>query len=58
MNKHCCLNSLISLIYLLGDETANYLNLMQHMLVSYSLYYFSSIEGDVRKVSKILASEN
>ena len=30
----------MSLVYLLGGETADHVNFMQHMLVSYSLCYF------------------
>ena len=42
----------------LGCETANHVNFMQHMLVLYSLCYFSSPDGDIRNVSKILTSGN
>ena len=40
-----------SLVYLCGDKTANHVNFMLPMLVSCSCY-FSSLEGDIRKVSK------
>ena len=45
-----------SLIYLLGGETASQVNFMQPMLVSYSSYYLSSLEGDIANVTKILTS--
>ena len=45
-------------VYLLGCETANHVNFMQYMLVLYSLYYFSSLEGDIAEVLKILTSGN
>ena len=48
----------LSFIYLLGSETANRINFMQHMLFLYSSCYFSSLEGVIRKVSNILTSEN
>ena len=41
-----------SLIYIFGDETANRVNSMQHMLASRSSCFFSSL--DIRKVSKKL----
>ena len=47
-----------SLLYLLGSETANHVNFMQPMLVSYSTCYSNSLEGDNRKESKILTSGN
>ena len=56
--QNWCLNSLKSFIYLLGGITANVVNFMQSMLVSSSLRYFSSLKSDIRKVSKILTSEN
>ena len=43
--------------YLLGSKTANHVNFMLPMLILCSCY-FSSLEGDIRKVSKILASGN
>ena len=46
------------LIYLLGGETANHVNFMQHMLVSHSSCYFSSLEDIIAEVSKILTSAN
>ena len=42
----------------LGCETANHVTFMQHMLVFNSSCYFSSIEGDIRKVSKKFTSGN
>ena len=45
-------------MYLLESETANHVNFMQHMLVSYSTSYFSSLEGIIAEVSKILNSGN
>ena len=39
-----------SLIYLLGGETANHVNFMHSMLVSYSSCYFSSEQGYIAKV--------
>ena len=42
----------------LGCETAIHVNFMQHMLVLYSSCYFSSLEGDIAEVSKILTSGN
>ena len=33
------------------NETANHVNLMQPMLISYSSCYFSALEGDIRKES-------
>ena len=45
-----------SLIYLLGSETANHAHFMQSMPVLSC--YLSSLEGDIRKVSKILTCGN
>ena len=42
-----------SLIILLGNETAKDANFMQHMLITYSPCYFSSLEGDMRKCKNI-----
>ena len=42
----------------LGDETANHVNFMQHMLVSHSSCYFSSLEGNIAEVSKKLPFGN
>ena len=39
-------------------ETANHVNFMQHMLVSYSSCYFSSLQGNIAEVSKMLTSGN
>ena len=47
-----------NIIYGLGNETANHVNFMQHMLVSYSSCYFSSLEVNIGEVSKILTSGN
>ena len=47
-----------SLISLLGGETANHVNFMQHMLVSYSSCYFSPLEVNIAEVSNILTSGN
>ena len=59
INKQTKQNKTVkSLIYLLEGETANYVNFMQHMLVSHSSCYFSSLEGNVAEVSKILTSGN
>ena len=62
MNKQNITKQLLKfmkvLVYLLGCETANHVNLMQHMLVLYSSCYFSSLEGDIAEVSKILTSGN
>ena len=61
MNKtkqNCCLSLFNSLIYLLEGETANHVNFMQHMLVSYSSCCFSSLEVNIVEVSKILTSGN
>ena len=41
-----------------GDETAKHVNFVQSMLLSYSSLYFSSLEGDIRKVSKISTTGN
>ena len=38
--------------YLLRGETANHVNFMQPMLVSYSRCYFSSLDGGIGEVSK------
>ena len=46
-----------SLVYLCGDKTANQVNFMLSMLISCSCY-FNSLEGDIRKVSNLLTSEN
>ena len=46
----------MSLIHLLGYETTNHFNLMQSMLIVYSSCYFSSLEGNLRKVSDISTS--
>ena len=56
--QNCYKNSRKSLIYLLGGVTANNVNFMQHMLVSHSSCYFSSLEGNIAEVSKILTSGN
>ena len=56
--QNCCKSPSKSLIYLLGGETANHVNFMQHMLVLYSSCYFSSLEGNNAEVSKILTSGN
>ena len=62
MNNHNITKQLLkfmkSLVYLLGCETANHVDYMQHMLVLYSSCYFSSLEGDIAEVSKILTSGN
>ena len=42
-----------SLIYMLGGETANHVNFMQSMLISYSSCYFSSLEGHIEKCQSI-----
>ena len=47
-----------SLIYLLGGETANHINFMQHMLVHTHPAIFSSVEGNIADVSKILTFGN
>ena len=47
-----------SLIFLLGGETANHVNFMQPILVSYSTCYFSPLEGGIAEWSKILTSGN
>ena len=47
-----------SLIYLLGGEIANHVNFMQNMLVLHSSCYFSSLEGNIAEVSKIIHSGN
>ena len=47
-----------SLIYLVGGKTANHVNFMQHMLVSTHHAIFSSLEGNIAEVSKILTSGN
>ena len=41
------------LIYMFGDETANHVNFIQPMLISYVSCSFSPLEVDIRKVSKI-----
>ena len=52
-NSKLLLNSLKSLIYLLVGETANHVNFMQH-----THHAILALEGDIRKVSKILTSGN
>ena len=47
-----------TLIYLLRGETANHVNRMQHMLVSHSSCYFSSLEVNIAEVSNILTTRN
>ena len=39
---------------MLGGDTANHVSFMQHMLVA----SFSSLEGNIAEVSKILTSGN
>ena len=51
MNKKKRLNSLKSLIDLLGGETTNHVNFKQPILVPYRSSYYSPLEGDIRKVS-------
>ena len=41
-----------------GNETANHVNFMQHMLGLYSSCYFTSLESDIVEVSKILTFGN
>ena len=47
-----------TLIYLLGNDTSNHVSLMQPMLISYSSYYFSSQDCDIKNVSNIATSGN
>ena len=48
-----------SLIYLSGDETANHVNFLQPMLISYTHHAIvGPLEGDIRKESKISTSGN
>ena len=49
-----------SLVYLCGVKTANHVNFMLPMLISCSIAHaiFSSLEGDIRKVSNLFTSEN
>ena len=54
--KNYC--KILPLIKLLGGEAANHANFMQHMRVSHSSCYFSSLEGNIAEVSKILTSGN
>ena len=46
-----------SLVYLSGDKTANHVNFMLPMLI-HAHAIFSSLEGDIRKVSNLLTSDN
>ena len=43
-----------SLTYMLGGETANCVNFMQPLLISYSSYYFSPLKGDIGNVSELV----
>ena len=52
--QNCCKISIKPLNYALGGETAFHVNFMQHMLVHACC--FSSVEGDIGEVSKILTS--
>ena len=51
-------NMIRTIVYLLGCETANHVNFMQHMLVYTHRAIFSSLEGDIAEVSKIFISGN